>query len=369
MTSNAGFATALPGGSSSTSTSSPVALRPRILASSFPRRALRSESRRRRRASSRSCCRAAQRRTARRCRARRSAFRSSADLVADVAVRRDAVEPVEAHVDAAHAHQVAAGVVRDHGMRDAVLPELPRGEARALVARPRLVDPHVDREAALVRGVDRRERGAPIDRGEPARVAVGEQPGASTRTGVSRRRAAPRRARRSRGRARRPRRRAPRPPGRRTPRARREPRRPARRASARAPSAGSPRSGASRAARRTRARAPRRRGRRAARGTRRRPPSRRSAARRAPASCGSRAAHRRACAAPPRETRAEAGSGRRISTVVPSSATRMVRCGTPSTRTTQAPRSGARGDRRRAKSKRWPPIAQQSRWSSLGSCC
>ena len=78
--------------------------------------------------------------------ARGERLQVGADLVADVAVRRDAVGARETHVDAARAHQVAAGVVRDHGVRDAVLAELPRGEARALVARPRLVDPDVDRE-------------------------------------------------------------------------------------------------------------------------------------------------------------------------------------------------------------------------------
>ena len=67
-----------------------------------------------------------------------------------------------------------AGVVGDHGMGHAVLAELPGGQRRALVARPRLVDPDMDSDAALVRGVDRRGRGAPIDGGEPAGVAMGE---------------------------------------------------------------------------------------------------------------------------------------------------------------------------------------------------
>src|SRR5204862_5611519 len=54
------------------------------------------------------------------------------------------------------------------------LGELPRGQAGALVARPRLVDPDVDRDAGVVRLVDRRQGGAPVDRRQPARVAMGE---------------------------------------------------------------------------------------------------------------------------------------------------------------------------------------------------
>jgi len=56
--------------------------------------------------------------------------------------------------------------------RDAVLAELPGGQTGALVARAGLVDPDMDRNALIVGTVDRRERGAPIDRGEPAGIAM-----------------------------------------------------------------------------------------------------------------------------------------------------------------------------------------------------
>ena len=54
------------------------------------------------------------------------------------------------------------------------LREFPGGEASALVARPRLVDPDMDRQPGIVRGVDRRQRRAPVDGGQPAGVAVGQ---------------------------------------------------------------------------------------------------------------------------------------------------------------------------------------------------
>ena len=69
-------------------------------------------------------------------------------------------------------HQMAAGIVDDDRVRDAVLAEFPGGQAGALVARPGLVDPDMDRDAVVMGAVDRRERGAPIDRGEPAGIAM-----------------------------------------------------------------------------------------------------------------------------------------------------------------------------------------------------
>jgi len=69
-------------------------------------------------------------------------------------------------------HQVAAHVIGDDGVRDAVLAQLPGGELRALVARARLVDPDVHRDAPVMGGVDGRRRGAIVHEGQPARVAV-----------------------------------------------------------------------------------------------------------------------------------------------------------------------------------------------------
>src|SRR5439155_10462953 len=97
-----------------------------------------------------------------------------ADLVAHVAAPRRAVGADDAEVDLAVLHQVAAGVVGNHGVRHAVLAELPGGQAGPLIAGPRFVNPDMDRDAGIVRLVDRRQCRAPVDGGEPAGVAVGE---------------------------------------------------------------------------------------------------------------------------------------------------------------------------------------------------
>ena len=97
-----------------------------------------------------------------------------ADLVAGVTVGGNTVRAGDAEVDLARPHQVAPGVVDDHGVRHAVLEKLPGGEAGALVARTGLVHPDVQVHAALEGGEDRAERGAPVDGRQPAGVAVGE---------------------------------------------------------------------------------------------------------------------------------------------------------------------------------------------------
>ena len=105
---------------------------------------------------------------------RGESFEISADLVAHVARARRAVAADDHEIDKPMLHQMAAGVVRDDRMRNAFAEQLKRGEARALIARTRLVDPDMDRNA-LPRGlVDRRERRSPIDGAEPAGVAMGE---------------------------------------------------------------------------------------------------------------------------------------------------------------------------------------------------
>ena len=59
-------------------------------------------------------------------------------------------------------------------MGRALVNQLPRRERGALIARARLVDIDMDGEALLHRHIDRRGRGAVVDRREPARIAVGE---------------------------------------------------------------------------------------------------------------------------------------------------------------------------------------------------
>ena len=73
----------------------------------------------------------------------------SADLVADIALRGDAVGADDDDIHLPVLHQVPAGIVGDHGMRNAVLAEFEGGERGALIARPRLVDPDMDRDMPL----------------------------------------------------------------------------------------------------------------------------------------------------------------------------------------------------------------------------
>ena len=103
---------------------------------------------------------------------RRQRLEVCADLVGDIAGRGSAVAADDAEIDFAVAHQMAAGIVGDDGMRHPVLRQFPGGEARPLVARPGLVDPDMQRNPVLMRAIDRRQRGAPIDRRQPAGVAM-----------------------------------------------------------------------------------------------------------------------------------------------------------------------------------------------------
>ncbi len=69
---------------------------------------------------------------------------------------------------------MAAGIVGDDGVIDAMAAELEGGERGALVARPCFIDPDMEFDAGIMRLVDRRQRGTPIDTGEPARIAMGQ---------------------------------------------------------------------------------------------------------------------------------------------------------------------------------------------------
>ena len=104
----------------------------------------------------------------------RQRLQIGADLVAGVAACGDAVGADQAEIDLAVLHQMAAGIVGDQRVRHAMAGQLPGREAGALVARPRLVDPDMHRDAVIMRAVDDAERRAPVDAGDPAGVAMGE---------------------------------------------------------------------------------------------------------------------------------------------------------------------------------------------------
>ena len=97
-----------------------------------------------------------------------------ADLVADFAVGGDAVGADDDDIHHAVLHEMAAGIVGDDRVRHAVLAELPCGQRSALVARAGLVGEDVERNALVMRRVDRRGGGADIDSRKPAGIAMGE---------------------------------------------------------------------------------------------------------------------------------------------------------------------------------------------------
>ena len=78
------------------------------------------------------------------------------------------------HVHLAMLHEMAAGIVDDQRMGNAVVVKLPGGELGALVARPRFIDIDMNRNAFFAGQIDRRRRGAVIHGGEPAGIAMGE---------------------------------------------------------------------------------------------------------------------------------------------------------------------------------------------------
>ena len=76
-------------------------------------------------------------------------FEVSADLVADVPGGRHPVGAHDHHVHLAALHEVAPGVVGDHGIGNPVLGQLPGGE-QALITRAGFIDPNMNRNAGIV---------------------------------------------------------------------------------------------------------------------------------------------------------------------------------------------------------------------------
>ena len=104
----------------------------------------------------------------------RERFQVGADLVADIAAAGSTIAANQAQVDHAMLHQVSAEVVDDQAVRYAVMPQLPGGQASALIAWPGFVDPHVNWNTGIVGHVYRRGRGTPVDGCKPAGVTVGQ---------------------------------------------------------------------------------------------------------------------------------------------------------------------------------------------------
>jgi hypothetical protein len=69
---------------------------------------------------------------------------------------------------------MTARIVGNDRVGNPVAAKLEGRKGSTLIARPRLVDPHMNRKAFVVRLVNRRQGGAPIYGGEPPRIAVCE---------------------------------------------------------------------------------------------------------------------------------------------------------------------------------------------------
>src|SRR4029077_8528577 len=94
------------------------------------------------------------------------------DLICDISRVRGAGGPDNYQIDFAALHQMARRAVCDQRVRHTVLAQFPRSEFRALISRSRFSHPHMQWQAAVVRGVDRRSRGAVINKCEPTCIAV-----------------------------------------------------------------------------------------------------------------------------------------------------------------------------------------------------
>src|SRR5262249_258448 len=92
----------------------------------------------------------------------------------DVAARSRAIGADDAEIDKTFTHYVTRGVVDDDRMRNAVLGQLPSSKPSPLIARPSLIDPDMERDAVVMRAVDRSECRPPIDAGKPAGLAMSQ---------------------------------------------------------------------------------------------------------------------------------------------------------------------------------------------------
>ena len=69
---------------------------------------------------------------------------------------------------------MAAGIVGQDGVGDAMAAQLERGQRGALVAGAGFVHPDMQGDAGVMRQIDGRQRGAVIHRRQPAGIAMGE---------------------------------------------------------------------------------------------------------------------------------------------------------------------------------------------------
>ena len=96
------------------------------------------------------------------------------DLVADVAVRRDAVSADEDDIDLASLHQRGPGGIHDQRVRHTPRAQFPCGQPRSLEAWARLADPDMQWNARFVGEIDGCCRRAKREGGQRPRIAMRE---------------------------------------------------------------------------------------------------------------------------------------------------------------------------------------------------
>ena len=85
-------------------------------------------------------------------------------LVADISAGRRSIAADDTEVDLAVLHEMAARVIDDHRVRYPVVTKLPGGQRSALISRPSLVNPDMNRDSGIESLINRSQSGYPIDR-------------------------------------------------------------------------------------------------------------------------------------------------------------------------------------------------------------
>src|SRR5882724_5869078 len=105
---------------------------------------------------------------------RRQRLQICPDLVRNVARKSSAIGSNNHQIHCAALHQVSRGTVCDDRMLHTVLPQLPGCKFGTLISWSRFSDPHVNRQPAVVSGINRGSRRTIVNKGEPSRVAMRE---------------------------------------------------------------------------------------------------------------------------------------------------------------------------------------------------
>ena len=97
-----------------------------------------------------------------------------ANFVADIAATRGAIGPNDHSIHLAVLHQVTTRIIHNHSMWNPLTRQLIGRERCPLITRTRLIHPNMDVQPCSMGLINRGQRRSPVNRGQPARIAVGE---------------------------------------------------------------------------------------------------------------------------------------------------------------------------------------------------